>query len=82
MLQVHSHRTIEEKSMIQTSLTTPHRGWYPPKNTACSLLIAVNVKPELGGGLGPVVEGEDQLPAEGEAVFTPIPSWQPRVSFI
>jgi len=33
-------------------------------------LIAVNVKPEHGGGLGPVVGGEDHLPAEGEAVQT------------
>jgi len=28
-------------------------------------LIAVNVKKTLGGGLGPVVGGEDHLPAEG-----------------
>jgi len=28
----------------------------------------VNVKPAHGGGLGPVVGGEDHLPAEGEAV--------------
>jgi len=35
---------------------------------AFCLLIAVNVKPALGGGLGPVVGGEDHLPAEGKAV--------------
>jgi len=46
-------------------------------------LIAVNVKPEHGGGVGPVVGGEDDLPAEGEAVQTVltalIPRWQPTV---
>ena len=46
----------------------PRPGWFPPKKTACCLLIAVNVKPAHGGGLGPVVGGEDHLPAEGEAV--------------
>ena len=39
-------------------------------------LMAVNEKNAHGGGLGPVVRGEDHLPAEGEAVqtvFTIIP---------
>ena len=31
-------------------------------------LMAVNEKPEHGGGRSPLVEGEDHLPAEGEAV--------------
>jgi len=53
---------------MYTSLTLPCGGWYPPKKTACCLLIAVNVKPAHGGGLGPVVGGEDHLPVEGEAV--------------
>jgi len=35
-------------------------------------LIAVNVNSEHGGGLGPVVGGEDHLPAEGEAVQTSV----------
>ena len=45
----------------------------------------VNVKPKHGGGLGPVVGGEDHLPAENEtvqAVFTLIPRWQPTVLFL
>ena len=53
---------------MYTSLIIPHPFWYPPKETACCWLIAVNVKLEHGGGLGPVVGGEDHLPAEGEAV--------------
>ena len=39
-------------------------------------LMAVNEKWAHGGGLGPVVGGEDHSPAEGEAVqtvFTIIP---------
>jgi len=66
LLQVHSHLTIELKSMMKTSLSRPHPGWFPPKKTACSLLIAVNVKLAHGGGLGPVVGGEDHLPADVE----------------
>ena len=66
---MHSHHTIELKSMMYTSsLCLPCSGRYPPKKTACCSLIAVNVKPAHGGGLGPVVGGEDHLPAEGEAV--------------
>ena len=45
----------------------------------------MNVKAAEGGGLGPVVVGEDHLPAEGEAVqtvFTLIPRWQPTVFFL
>jgi len=53
---------------MYTSLTLPCGGCFPPKKTACCLLIAVNVKAEHGGGLGPVVGGEAHLPAEGEAV--------------
>jgi len=40
----------------------------PPNITARCWFTAVNVKPSHGGGLGPVVGGEDHLPAEGEAV--------------
>ena len=40
----------------------------PPNITARCWFTAVNVKWEHGGGLGPVVGGEDHLPAEGEAV--------------
>ena len=47
-------------------MVLPHPGWYPPKKMAFCLLIAVNVKPALGHGLGPVVGGEDHMPAEGE----------------
>jgi len=53
---------------MYTSLIRPRSGLLPPKKTACCLLIAVNVKWEHGGGLGPVVGGEDHLPAKGEAV--------------
>jgi len=53
---------------MYTSLTLPRPGWAPPKKTACCSLIGVNVKLEHGGGLGPVVGGENHLPAEGEAV--------------
>ena len=54
--------------MMYTSLTFPRPGWYPPKKTACCWFTAVNVNQAHGGGLGPVVGGEDHLPAEGEAV--------------
>jgi len=67
LLLMHSHHTMESKSMMCTSLMK-HPAWFPPQKTACCSLIAVNVKPEHGGGLGPVVGGEDHLPAEGEAV--------------
>jgi len=70
---------------MYTSLVLPRPGWFPPKKTAWFLLIAVNVKKAHGGGLGPVVGGEDHLPAEGEAVqrvFTLIPRWQPTVFFL
>ena len=43
-------------------------GFPPPNITARCWFTAVNVKLEHGGGLGPVVGGEDHLPAEGEAV--------------
>ena len=56
------------KSMMYTSLILLRFEFPPPKKTACCSLIAVNVKAEQGGGLGPVVGGEDHLPAEGEAV--------------
>ena len=68
LLQVHSHHTIVLKSMMYTSLTLPCPGWNPPNITARCWFTAVNVKWEHGGGLGPVVGGEDHLPAEGEAV--------------
>ena len=41
-------------------------------------LMEVNEKKEQGGGRGPVVGGEDHLPAEGKAaqmVFTIIPRY-------
>ena len=62
--------TIVLKSMMNRSLTLPRPGWYPPKYTALCWFTAVNVKSEEGGGLVPVVVGEDHLPAEGEAVKT------------
>ena len=62
--------TIVLKSMTYVSLTFPRPGWNPPKYTALWWFTAVNVKPAQGGGLGPVVVGEDHLPAEGEAVQT------------
>ena len=62
--------TIVSKSMTYRSLTFPRPGWSPPKYTALWWFTAVNVKWEPGGGLGPVVVGEDHLPAEGEAVQT------------
>ena len=84
MLLMHSRHTMESKSMMYTSLIECP-AWFPPKKTACCSLIAVSVKPAPGGGLGPVVGGEDHLPAEGEAVqteFTLIPRWQPTVFFL
>ena len=66
---MHSHLTIALKSMMYTSLTlAPRFGCLPPNITARCWFTAVNVKPPHGGGLGPVVGGEDHLPAEGEAV--------------
>ena len=83
---MHSHHTIALKSMMYTSLTlAPRFGCLPPNITARCWFTAVNVKLEHGGGLGPVVGGEDHLPAKGEAVqtnFTLIPRWQPTVFFL
>jgi len=55
-------------------------GFPPPNITARCWFTAVNVKLEHGGGLGPVVGGEDHLPAKCEAVqtvFASILRWQP-----
>ena len=70
---------------MYTSLIIPRFWFPPPKKTACCWLIAVNVKKAHGGGLGPVVRGEDHLPAEREAVqtvFTLIRRWKPTVFFL
>jgi len=53
--------------MMYTSLIFPCSGCNPPNITARCWFTAVNVKPEHGGGLGPVVGGEYHLPT-GEAV--------------
>lgn len=41
-------------------LTRPRS--YPPKNTTRWSSMAVKEKALLGGGLSPVVEGDDQMP--------------------
>lgn len=57
--------TIVLKSMRKQSLTLPPcSGWYPPKSTAMSSLIAVKEKSVQGGGLEPLVIGLDHLPTE------------------
>ena len=58
--------TIDSKSIRKPSLTTPHSCWVPPKSTAFLLLMAVKVKNAQGGGLGPMVRGEDHLPVNCE----------------
>ena len=62
--------------MSLTYLHPPCTQWFPPNITAMLWLMAVNEKKAHGGGLGPLVGGEDHSPAEGEAVqtvFTIIP---------
>ena len=45
------------------------RGWFPPNSTAWWSLIAVKEKKKQGGGRGPVVGGEDHLPADSKVQF-------------
>ena len=52
-----------------TSLTYPRPGWLPPKTTALFLSTVVNEKPEQGGGLDPVMGGDDQVPGNSEIVI-------------
>ena len=58
----------------------PHSGWYPPKNTAWWLLMAVKEKPLQGGGLEPVVGGEDHLPEKGEVTRLVLPAFLVKCS--
>ena len=64
-----SEHTIDSKSIRKQSLTLsllrccPRLFWAPPKSTAWWSLMAVKEWKEQGGGLVPVVEGEDHFPA-------------------
>ena len=48
---------------------TLRSSWFPTKSTAWWLLMEVKEKEEQGGGLEPVVRGEDHLPANIKDVF-------------
>ena len=50
-------------------MTYPRPGWTPPKTTALFPSTVVNEKPEQGGGLGPVMGGDDQVPGNSEIVI-------------
>ena len=47
-----------------TSPALPCPGWIPPNRTALCESIAVKEKWKQGGGLSPVVGGDDQIPAQ------------------
>ena len=64
-MQYISRHTIDSKSIRKQSLTL-RPSWFPPKSTAWWLLTAVKEKSLQGGGLGPVVGGEDHLPASSK----------------
>ena len=49
---------------ISFTLTRPF--WYPPKSTTRWSSMAVKEKALQGGGLSPVVEGDDQLPTNNK----------------
>ena len=48
---------------MNASFTLPCPGWIPPNRTALCGSMAVKEKSEQGGGLSPVVGGDDQIPA-------------------
>ena len=50
-------------------MTLPRPGWLPPKTTALLLSTVVNEKLEQGGGLDPVMGGDDQVPGNSEIVI-------------
>ena len=60
--------TIDSKSIRKQS-STLRPSWFPPKSTAWWLLIAVKEKEEQGGGLVPLVGGEDHVPAKSKVVW-------------
>ena len=60
--------TIDSKFIRKQSLTLRPR-WFPPKSTAWWLLTAVKEKEEQGGGLVPLVGGEDHVPAKSKVVW-------------
>ena len=55
--------TIVERSMMKTSFILPISPFFPPNTTALLPSTAVNVWPEHGGGLSPVVAGQLHTPA-------------------
>ena len=50
-------------------MTYPRPGWKPPKTTALFLSTVVNEKLQQGGGLDPVMRGDDQVPGNSEIVI-------------
>ena len=50
-------------------MTHPRPGWLPPKTTALFLSTVVKEKPAQGGGLDPVIGGDDQVPGNSEIVI-------------
>ena len=52
------------KSIVNTEFTAPCPGTIPAKTTARCASMAVKEKPLQGGGLSPVITGDDQTPGK------------------